>query len=71
MRAQFSGLHKEQTPDPCAVAGIFGCNAGAMTHAARGGAGYVNINGYKVLRGLAVLVEVVPARGASGWRWRP
>lgn len=48
MRAQFSGLHKEQTPDPCAVAGIFGCNAGAMTHAARGGAGYVNINGYKV-----------------------
>ena len=45
---QFSGLHKEQTPDPCAVAGIFGCNAGAMTHAARGGAGYVNINGYKV-----------------------
>jgi len=46
---QFSGLHKEQTPDPCAVAGIFGCNAGAMTHAARSGAGYVNINGYKVL----------------------
>lgn len=47
--SQFSGLHKEQTPDPCAVAGIFGCNAGSMTHAARSGPGYVNINGYKVM----------------------
>ena len=46
---QFTSLHNEPTPDPCAVAGIFGCNAGAMTHAARGGAGYVNINGYKVM----------------------
>lgn len=46
---QFTSLHKEPTPDPCAVAGIFGCNAGAMTHAARNGAGYVNINGYKVM----------------------
>ena len=64
---QFSGLHKEQTPDPCAVAGIFGCNAGAMTHAARGGAGYVNINGYKVLRGLAVL-HAAASRVLSAWR---
>jgi len=46
---QFTALHKEPTPDPCAVAGIFGCNAGSMTHAARSGAGYVNINGYHVM----------------------
>ena len=45
---QFTSLHKKETVDPCGVAGIFGCNAGATTHAARSGPGYVNINGYKV-----------------------
>ena len=45
---QFSGLHQKQQPDPCGAAGIFGCNAGAMTSAARQSPGTENINGFMV-----------------------
>jgi hypothetical protein len=40
---------------PGAAAGIFGCNSGRETHAARTSSSYVDINGYEVFGDGSVL----------------